>query len=195
MAEPMDTITKLQKSFDKGGPELSRYDLATARQTLVEHAAKQPHNSRLPWWITRVDNRLHFMDTGEVRPEPAKPELTSSEKKAGWVVIGIAVLVVGGCSLAVSGGDDDDASGGDRSEGMAKVMCEDFVEDRLKSPSSAEFSGIFDTTISGSGDDYTVTGYVDAQNGFGAMLRSNYTCQVRDDGNDRWSLVSLSGIN
>lgn len=32
------------------------------------------------------------------------------------------------------------------------------------------------------------------QNGFGAMIRSNYTCEVRDDGNDMWSLVSLTGL-
>jgi hypothetical protein len=194
MAEPLDTVNKLQKSFDKGGPELSRYDLANARQILTEHAAKQPHNSRLPWWIQRVDNRLHFMDTGEARPEPAKPASTPREKAAGWAVIGVFALLVGGCALAVSGGDDDTSSGDDRNDGMAKVMCENFVEDRLKAPGTADFSGIFDTSISGSGNSYTVSGYVDAQNSFGAKIRSDYTCQIRDNGNDQWSLVSLTGL-
>jgi hypothetical protein len=39
-----------------------------------------------------------------------------------------------------------------------------------------------------------VTGAVDAQNSFGAMIRSNFTCSVRLDG-DTWYLTSLTGLN
>jgi hypothetical protein len=33
------------------------------------------------------------------------------------------------------------------------------------------------------------------ENSFGANLRSNYVCQVHDDGNDKWTLASLTGLN
>ncbi len=40
---------------------------------------------------------------------------------------------------------------------------------------------------------FTVTGNVDAQNSFGAMLRMRFTCVVRDAGAER-RLVSLTGL-
>ena len=42
---------------------------------------------------------------------------------------------------------------------------------------------------------YVVRGYVDAENSFGAMIRSNFTCEICDEGDDRWPLVSLTGLN
>lgn len=74
-------------------------------------------------------------------------------------------------------------------EGMARVMCEGFVEDRLKSPSSADFSR---PTITSAGvDTWTVTGTVDSANSFGAMKRITYTCKVRGDDNGKWTLLDL----
>jgi hypothetical protein len=72
----------------------------------------------------------------------------------------------------------------------AQRVCQDFVMDRLKAPSTAEF----DTDVSGVGPEYTVTGTVDSENSFGAMLRSQFTCTVRGDGTT-WHLVSLSGLS
>jgi hypothetical protein len=74
----------------------------------------------------------------------------------------------------------------------AEVICEQFVSRRLKAPSSADFSWPHDTTISGSGDGpYTVIGWVDAQNSFGAKIRSNYACEVKATGRN-WQRLSLS---
>src|SRR5580704_9962240 len=72
----------------------------------------------------------------------------------------------------------------------AFTMCETYVKRRLKAPSSAKFGWITDSTIVGSGDGpYTIDGYVDAQNSFGAMLRNQYTCQVQSIGGGRWNLL------
>jgi len=47
----------------------------------------------------------------------------------------------------------------------------------LKSPSSAKFPwGLKSSLISG--DKYRVANYVDSQNSFGAMIRTNYVCEV-----------------
>lgn len=56
------------------------------------------------------------------------------------------------------------------------VCAQDVVENNLKSPSSADFCSINDATVySNGGDNYTVYGYVDAENGFGAEIRTDFT--------------------
>lgn len=65
-------------------------------------------------------------------------------------------------------------------EWTAQVSCESAVKQLLKSPSTAEFSGWI--RVLNSDGTYTVTGNVDAQNSFGAMLRSSFSCTVRDKG-------------
>lgn len=73
----------------------------------------------------------------------------------------------------------------------AKKTCEQAVRDQLVSPATATFS---DLTMnhgpdSGGihGTEYTLTGSVDSQNSFGAMLRSTFTCSVtKGDGSAGW---------
>lgn len=84
------------------------------------------------------------------------------------------------------GGDDEDDGGG---EYGARDVCEQFVEARLKAPSTADFS---DTSATEAGGTWTVTGAVDSENGFGAMLRSTYVCKVTHTGGDDWSLVDIT---
>ena len=56
--------------------------------------------------------------------------------------------------------------------------AQDAVMDRLKSPSSVNFP-IGNYTVTDNGDDsYIVTGEVDAENSFGAKIRSKYSCTV-----------------
>lgn len=80
---------------------------------------------------------------------------------------------------------------------LAKNMCQKFVSEKLKSPASAEFGNYqndyiplakvkevgADTIKEIKNPDgiWRITGSVDAQNGFGAMIRSNYTCIVDHD--------------
>lgn len=55
----------------------------------------------------------------------------------------------------------------------AVAQCEARIEKLLKAPSTAEF----DSVSEGSGT-WTVTGTVDSQNSFGAMIRNDYECTV-----------------
>lgn len=77
-------------------------------------------------------------------------------------------------------------------EQSSAVMCEGFVKKRLKSPGSAEFSGVSDTKIKTISNKkpwrYLVTGYVDSQNSFGAKVRNNYTCDISTKDDDTWTL-------
>ena len=52
------------------------------------------------------------------------------------------------------------------------------ISDRLKSPSSAKFCTESQATIKQSGDTWTVSGYVDADNSFGASIRNNFTVVI-----------------
>lgn len=102
--------------------------------------------------------------------------------------IGIGAVLVAICGWAALKGPahHPEDSGAD-----AEHACQELVKDRLKSPASAKFSGLSHT---GTGDEYTVTGSVDSQNSFGALMRSDFVCTVRANG-DSWHLVSLTGLN
>ena len=60
----------------------------------------------------------------------------------------------------------------------AKAALETQIENTLKAPSTSEFSGVEETSFQQIKGGYTITGYVDSQNGFGAMIRSHYKCDV-----------------
>lgn len=55
------------------------------------------------------------------------------------------------------------------------ICAEDVVSSNLKSPSSAKFCNTSDAKVySNGGEDYTVIGFVDADNAFGANIRTNF---------------------
>lgn len=86
----------------------------------------------------------------------------------------------------------------DRSS-MAYIQCQDFVKSRLKSPTSADFPSFSSATVSKPWADkqqYAVISYVDAQNSFGAKLRSKFICEIEWNGQSatdirNWKLNGL----
>lgn len=82
------------------------------------------------------------------------------------------VLIIGGCAVGiVSGGDKKD----EPTQYDAKYYCQEFVKDKLKAPSTAKFS---DQVANGSGASWTSSGLVEAQNSFGGMVSSRYSCTL-----------------
>ena len=77
----------------------------------------------------------------------------------------------------------------------AYIMMENFVKDRLRSPDSAKFPGVFDGKLDHvrylGNKKYIINSYVDSQNGFGAMIRSNFSGEIEQTSEDYWSLISL----
>jgi hypothetical protein len=61
-------------------------------------------------------------------------------------------------------------------EAEAAKVCQEAVLDVLKSPASAEFAKAPSVTPAAIAGEWTVIGDVDAQNGFGALLRRGYLC-------------------
>lgn len=75
----------------------------------------------------------------------------------------------------------------------AWTVCQQFVERRLKSPASAKWAAGFNdfTTHLGNGR-YQAKAWVDSQNAFGAMLRTNFECTVAHVKGDDWRLETLN---
>ncbi len=98
------------------------------------------------------------------------------------------------CSAVVSGcGEPRNPQAGGQ-ETTAFVMCQNPVETQLRAPSTAEFPYITAPGVSAVhlGDGvYRVHGFVDAQNGFGAMLRTSWTCEIAENADQTWSLRNL----
>jgi hypothetical protein len=78
---------------------------------------------------------------------------------------------------------------------LAHIMAQKFVTDKLKAPSTAEFSDYGDSGTSAKhiGDcSHEILGYVDSQNGFGAMIRTTYYAIVKNDiGTNNWRLIHM----
>jgi len=84
-------------------------------------------------------------------------------------VVGAAVLVL---LLVLTGNGEADASD-------ARSDCEDYVDTRLKAPATADYELI----ATQDGEQWTVVGTVDSENGFGAKIRSDVTCELHyEDG-------------
>jgi hypothetical protein len=71
-------------------------------------------------------------------------------------------------------------------------MSQKFMKDRLKAPATAQFQDVSEADVNYLGDGtYWVLSHVDSQNSFGAMLRTQFRCKVKDIGGDKWSLLEL----
>lgn len=125
----------------------------------------------------------------EVRPFPApnaasanaegpatqKSDVTPKQTAIGCGVLLVLALILGSImsSCVANAGKVDPASLGDG--GHAKVACRGMVQDKLKAPSTADFSN---ESVARSGAGWNVAGTVDSQNSFGAKVRSSYSCSI-----------------
>lgn len=81
----------------------------------------------------------------------------------------------------------------DKNSTTAWFMCQDFVEKRLKAPSTAEFPWQSEASVRYLGEgEFVIGAHVDAENAFGAKIREQFTCQIQHDEGKRWKLLSLN---
>ena len=69
------------------------------------------------------------------------------------------------------------------------------VEKRLKSPTTAQFCAMSEATITKKIDTWTISGYVDAENSFGAMLRNNFTIIITFTDSTHYTIDKCSITN
>ncbi|SCW45281.1 hypothetical protein SAMN02910456_01184 [Ruminococcaceae bacterium YRB3002] len=86
--------------------------------------------------------------------------------------------------------NDTDAFGHDKFD--AFVAAEDAVKSQLRAPSTADFCSVSEATISHSGNTWSVSGWVDADNAFGAHLRSNFSVRLTFDSSNKYTINSCN---
>ena len=106
----------------------------------------------------------------------------------GWIVL----VVLGILALGWLGSVLDEGAGRKMgSEAEAFAISKQFVEDRLRSPSTAKFPWTAKRVDKLAPGHYMVFSHVDAQNAFGATVRSEYVCEVKTVDGTNWSLLDL----
>lgn len=109
------------------------------------------------------------------------------------VVFALSLTSCGGSGTAKNSKAEDSTS----MQNYAYVISTNFVKDYLKSPSSADFDYFTASpTISLTNGIYTVNYHFDADNSFGAKIRSQYTCDLRylggkPESKSSWELRAL----
>ena len=105
----------------------------------------------------------------------------NKKKKFGCIFaavsFGILFLVL---AITCGGPDDPEALKAQRESDRkftAEVLARQFVEQRLKSPASADF-GLEPKTKKTSDSTYVIMNFVDSENEFGAKMRNHFMCTV-----------------
>ena len=106
-----------------------------------------------------------------------------------YIILGVIVFII----YASFTGSQSGTGGGSPPDKMtAYFASEDFVKKNLKAPSTAKFPWFREVVVDDLGAErYRVTAYVDAQNSFGAQIRTNYTCVVKGEDSLHWTLESI----
>lgn len=112
-------------------------------------------------------------------------------------VIILAIISLGFWAMVLTM-EDDENEDDEITASKVSTICELIVENRLKSPKTAEFEKYRDQEIGKfEGEEtYQVLSYVDAQNSFGALIRTHYECVVSYKGGEwtdlsNWDLEKL----
>lgn len=87
----------------------------------------------------------------------------------------------------IANGNGKDSYGHDKFD--AFVIAENAVKEKLKAPSKAQFCTTTEATIGRNGNTWTVKGWVDAQNGYGAMVRANFVVTFTFASKDTYSVA------
>ncbi len=117
---------------------------------------------------------------------------TEPMKNLGYIYIAVMLglfILIG----MISDGDSQEEREAKKCENstMAYVYSQDFVRDRLRAPSTADFPLLEFSAVHLGDCRHRIAAYVDAQNAFGGTIRSPYTAVVSYDGNGTWHLESL----
>ncbi len=72
----------------------------------------------------------------------------------------------------------------------AQIMCQRFVKNQLKAPSTAKFPSNPSVAYVGN-NCYYMSSHVEAQNAFGVPIRNGFTCEVCYAGSGKYTLKAL----
>lgn len=105
------------------------------------------------------------------------------KQSAIWIII-VSLIVF--CIIRCSGTDNQSGSAAE-----AWYIAMEFAKKDLKAPATADFPSQFADGVKitdNGGGKYTIQGYVDAENSFGAKIRQHFIVEVeKQPDSDKWS--------
>lgn len=163
-----------------------------------------PNNKHAKKGLNRLETLENIKSkSSEESKRPDEKTTDKKEKSSSKIIIAaLFVLLTLLCVGTLLTTDPDEPSTG-ASPSRASIMCKNIVESQLVAPSTAKFANYNEQKIwtlgkeSGKYDNaYRVRSYVDAQNSFGAKIRTFYTCDISYDGGEwtdlrNWTLLDL----
>lgn len=135
--------------------------------------------------------------------EIRKTETTGKRIGYGILIVGF-ILMVNYCSDDGPSESDEKASEPVKKElswdeidntSEAYIYTQWYVEQQLKSPGSAEFPIGTSDYVKKHGSIYIINSYVDAQNSYGALLRSHFRAKVQQKGKHDWIMIEFEFLN
>lgn len=129
----------------------------------------------------------------KIKPNNPNQPVTKEQLK-GSLIIGVIFLIIGYITWPSKSASKDKHEAEDISklDVDAYVMSEEFIKKQLKAPATADFPTGSDGRVKYLGDSvFYIDSYVDAQNSFGANLRSNYSGKIKYKGDDNWINIDL----
>lgn len=118
---------------------------------------------------------------------PSPEDKAEADKRAanrGCLGLFVAVVAI---AVVWSMLDGDDTGGAEGPDDYGAIdVCHQAVEDKLRAPATADFGG---ETVTHTGNRYTVVGHVDAENGFGAQIRTDWVCEATYVSGTTWRPV------
>lgn len=126
---------------------------------------------------------------------PTAPKRPMGTGKMALLVVGISVgvAVLLGIGLLSTGNRSRTPATDTGSDIGAWVVCQQAVDAQLKSPSTAEYPSRREASLSKSGDTWTYTSYVDAENSFGAQMRTPWTCTATHTSGENYNVRAVVG--
>jgi hypothetical protein len=138
---------------------------------------------------------------GNAASPGVKPAFQDSDRQPFLGILRLVALGVLGSAIVIAGvvWIGSDSSGisrrgrpGSHDHVGAVNVCEQAVRQRLRSPSTARFPWLASERAVHLGDGrYRVSAFVDAQNAFGATVRTEFVCEAVWRTGDRWRVDRL----
>lgn len=144
-----------------------------------------------PGWYINPEGKKQWWDGDKWGPlettaskAASSPPSSEPAKKPGFMLgclLPLLLLLAGviAFQLIFNGPDAVDRRAERDAPVLAQIACERAVKEQLKAPSSAKFVNM---ESQGAGGSFAVTGQVDAENSFGAMIRTSFSCTVEVQG-------------
>lgn len=141
--------------------------------------------------------------TATVQPQIVANSKNANKKAEGSTTIGtvpglliIAAVSTIGIGSQVDNIGESSTQSAKATETQAFIQCKNFVEERLRAPATADFPFLEHTSWDMGNNTWVIKSHVDSQNGFGAMIRSNWHCKVQYVGGDTsdprsWHLLNI----